>query len=247
MVYHLHITSKNYSSWSMRPWLLMRELGIPFDEHSAELISGSYRQPHWKAFSPLAHVPCLHDIGSDAASPDPPLVLWESIAIVEHLAEAHPDKHVYPAARAARAWARSATAEMHAGFAAMREEMGMNIGLRVDLEREGISEALAKDLRRVDELWEEGLARFGGPWLAGTELTAVDAFFAPVVLRTQTYVGAEEWLGERARGYVRRMLEVEGVKEWVKQALAEVGRETLHDEDSIRGRKLLADLRATEK
>lgn len=216
MVYHLHITSKNYSSWSMRPWLLMRELGIPFEEHSAELISGSYRQPHWKAFSPLAHVPCLYDVANDStsSSSDPPLILWESTAIVEHLAEAHPDKPVYPAVRAARAWARSATAEMHAGFATMREEMGMNVGLRVELAEEGVSGALGRDLRRVDELWEEGLRRFGGPWLAGGEFTAVDAFFAPVVLRTQTYVGAEKWLGERVRGYVKRMLEVEGVKEW---------------------------------
>ncbi|KAK0635749.1 hypothetical protein B0T17DRAFT_612570 [Bombardia bombarda] len=221
MVYHLYITSKNYSSWSMRPWVLMRELSIPFHEEMAELISGIGHQPHWKAFSPTG---------------------CESLAIVEYLAENHPDKAIYPLlassptasaeaqrkARAARAWARSATAEMHAGFAAVRDEMGMNVGLRIQLEeldednKPVISAALARDLARLDELWSEGLAKFGGPFLAGDKFGAVDAFFAPVVLRLQTYA----------------------VKEWVEAALGETGREVLHDEDSVRGRRVLEDLRA---
>jgi len=99
----------------------------------------------------------------------------------------------------ARAWARSAVAEMHAGFVTIRDEMSMNIGLRVELPRESVGEALVKELQRLDELWEEGLGRFGGPWLAGEEFGAVDAFYAPVVLRLQTFVGADSWLGEESR------------------------------------------------
>ncbi|KXX77692.1 putative maleylacetoacetate isomerase [Madurella mycetomatis] len=210
MSYRLYITNKNYSSWSLRPWLLMRQLGIPFAEDLRPLVSGSYRQPQWRAFSPVAHVPCLHVLQPDLPSADvsagagtgaePPIVLWESLAIVEFLAEEHPDKAVYPADRAARAWARSAVAEMHAGFAAMRQEMGMNVGVRIELSGSAFTEGLARDLERLDELWREGLARFGGPFLAGGEFTAVDAFYAPVVLRLVSYLGALERMGGGGQG-----------------------------------------------
>ena len=210
MAYRLYITNKNYSPWSMRPWLLMRQLSIPFDEILANLKPGSIAQPHWGEFSPVAHVPCLHHTLDEET-----LILWESIAIVEHLAENHSDKAVYPSDRAARAWARSAVGEMHAGFARIRGEMGMNIGMRVRLGAKGeVSEELNRDLERINQLWTEGLKRFGGPWLAGKEFTAVDAFYAPVVLRLQTFVGGVERLGERARGYHERVLELEAVKEW---------------------------------
>ncbi|KAK1760526.1 putative GST-like protein, partial [Echria macrotheca] len=215
----LYITNRNYSSWSLRPWLLMKQLGIPFDEEYVELVSGSYRQPQWRSFSPVARVPCLHDFGhpeNDA------LVLWESIAIVEHLAEIFPERRVYPAEREARAWARSAVAEMHAGFGVMREEMGMNVGLRVELGEEKMGEGLRGDLKRVGELWAEGLGRFGGPWLAGGEFGAVDAFFAPVVLRVVTFVGAEGAVvrgldgegGRLVRGYMERVRGLEWVGVW---------------------------------
>ncbi|KAK5654872.1 hypothetical protein OQA88_6909 [Cercophora sp. LCS_1] len=241
MTYKLFITNRNYSSWSLRPWLLLRALNIPFEEEFAELISGQYRQPQWKAFSPVAHVPCLHDTSSGSEL----LILWESIAIIEYLAEQHPDKSVYPtASKVARAWARSAVAEMHAGFATIRDEMSMNIGLRVQLEsKQEVSEGLKKDLERISELWTEGLSRFGGPWLAGKEFTAVDAFYAPVVLRLQTFVGSRAWLSEVADGYVERVLGREEVKEWVDAALKETGREVLHEGDTVRGRKVLEDLR----
>lgn len=250
MTYRLYITNKNYSSWSLRPWLLMRQLGIPFTEDMRPLVSGSYRQPQWGEFSPVAHVPCLHILQDDSADSDSndPIVLWESLAIVEHLAEAHPDKAVYPErARArARAWARSAVAEMHAGFAALRNEMGMNLGVRVELGPAAISDALAADLRRIEELWTEGLAQFGGPFLAGGEFTAVDAFYAPVVFRLVSYLGPLERMGEPVRRYVRRMLELEGMREWQEAALKETGREVLHDRESVEGegRRLVEDLRA---
>jgi glutathione S-transferase len=194
----------------------------------------------------VAHVPCLHVV-PDTPSEEEKLILWESLAIVEFLAEEHPDKPVYPKDRVARAWARSAVAEMHASFATIRQEMGMNIGVRVELGPEVFTEALLRDLKRIDELWTEGLKRFGGPFLAGAEFTAVDALYAPVVLRLQTYLGAADKLGEEARGYVARMLELDGIKEWVEAGLKETGRETIHDAESWEGegRRLVADLRAT--
>ncbi|EAQ85934.1 hypothetical protein CHGG_07187 [Chaetomium globosum CBS 148.51] len=142
MAYHLHITNKNYSSWSLRAWLLFRQLDIPFTEHLHPLISGTFAQPQWRAFSPVAHVPCLHILPdttttnnpSDTITPNPPpLVVWDSLAITEHLAESHPTKPIYPSLPAARAWARSAVAEMHAGFAAIRQQLGFNIGVRIAL------------------------------------------------------------------------------------------------------------------
>ncbi|KAK1835434.1 hypothetical protein QBC39DRAFT_341367 [Podospora conica] len=139
---------------------------------------------------------------------------------------------------------------MHSGFESIRDEMSMNVGLRVRLferDRGEVGAALAAELERVDELWTEGLRRFGGPWLAGAEFGAVDAFYAPVVLRVQTFVGAEEWLGEEARGYVERVLTLEGVTEWVEEAIKEVVREPKHDEQTIAGRKVLADYRATKE
>ena len=254
MAYHLYITNKNYSSWSLRPWLLLRQLAIPFVEEFRPLTSGSFAQPQWREFSPVCHVPCLHVLPASSKDhggedeEDGKIVLWESLAIVEFLAEVHPDKHVYPADRQARAWARSAVAEMHAGFGTIRQEMGMNIGLRIELSGEAFTEGLVRDLKRVDELWTEGLTRFGGPFLAGAEFTAVDAFYAPVVLRLKTYVGVLERLGAEARGYVERMVEVEGVREWVGDALKETGREVLHEGESFEGegRRLVEDLRATE-
>ena len=202
MVYRLYIFSKNYSSWSLRPWILLRMCDIPFEEIKVPFVDDSWRQPHWHAFSPTATVPCLHDIPDPSAAPDPALllagitdappagtlVLWNSLSIVLHVAEDHPRAPVWPADRTARAWARAAAAEMHAGFETVRAEMGMNCSLRVALGTP--SAGVARDLARLSALWTEGLARFGGPFLAGPEFGAVDAMFAPVAIRTQTYVGA---------------------------------------------------------
>ena len=202
MVYRLYIMSKNYSSWSLRAWILLRMCEIPFEETKVPIVNGSWRQPHWHAFSPTANVPCLHDIPDPSAAPDPALllagvteappagtlILWNSLSIVLHVAEDHPDAPVWPADRAARAWARAAAAEMHTGFAAVRSEMGMNCSLRIALGTP--SEGVARELARLSALWTEGLTRFGGPFLAGPKFGAVDAMFAPVAVRTQTYVGA---------------------------------------------------------
>src|SRR5210317_1948176 len=132
----LYIANKNYSSWSLRPWLLMKVLSIPFEEHLSPFDEGSSREK-FRQFSPNGLVPCLHD--GEA-------VIWESLAIVEYLAENY--DRVWPSSGAARAWARSATAEMHAGFSALRNECSMNCGLRVELHT--TSAALRQDLDRLD-------------------------------------------------------------------------------------------------
>jgi glutathione S-transferase len=170
-MYTLHIGNKNYSSWSLRPWVLMSERGIPFREE-LHVFGDGFRGAGGK--SPSGKVPCLHD-GKR--------IVWDSYAIAEYLAERHPG--VWPADDDARAWARSAAAEMHSGFTALRGECSMNCGLRVRLNAP--SDALRADLARIASLWGEGLERFGGPFLAGSTFTAVDAFYCPVAFRVQTY------------------------------------------------------------
>src|SRR5580658_8231839 len=172
-MYVLYIANKNYSSWSLRPWILMRELGIPFEERLVPFEPGPV-QKAFRAFSPTGRVPCLIDGATR---------VWDSLAITEYLAERQLD--VWPANPEARAWARCAVAEMHSGFGALRSICSMSCGVRIRLQ--SIPEALANDLERIEQLWNEGLESFGGPFLAGNRFTAVDAFFAPVAFRIQTY------------------------------------------------------------
>jgi glutathione S-transferase len=223
----LYIANKNYSSWSLRPWVLMQALGIPFEEVLEPLLAGTCWDKY-RTFSPNGLVPCLHD-GK--------LVVWESLAIVEYLAEHHPG--VWPQDEAARAWARSASAEMHAGFSALRGQCSMNCGVRVVLNT--LTPELQRNLDRLDELWNEGLTRFGGPFLAGQTFTAVDAFFAPVVFRIQTY---NLVLGDTAMAYVQRMLKLDAMRDWYEAALRETWREADHDREVHATGKVIADLRA---
>lgn len=222
----LHIANKNYSSWSLRPWVLLHELGVPFAETLHVFAPGS-NFAAFRAFSPNGRVPCLYDDGT---------VVWDSLAIVEYLAERHP---AWPQQAAARAWARSAAAEMHAGFAALRQQCSMNCGLRIRLHE--IGPALAADIARIDELWREGLQRFGGPFLAGDRFTAVDAFYAPVVFRVQTY-GLS--LSAEATAWVQRMLALPSMRRWYDEALAERWRDTPHDVEAAAVGTVTADLRA---
>lgn len=226
MAYRLFVANKNYSSWSMRPWVLMNAAGIGFDEVLTPF-SGGGHQPAFQSFSPTGKVPCLQD--GD-------VLVWDSLAIIEYLAEAHPG--VWPEDRQARAWARSASAEMHSGFMALRDECSMNCGLRIELGEPG--PMLAKDIARLNALWEEGLRRFGGPWLAGASFGAVDAFYAPVAVRYRTY-GLP--LVQAARDYAERLLEHPAVSSWVRQGIDEAWRDEDHERDCVRGRKVLADLR----
>jgi glutathione S-transferase len=226
MSYILHIANKNYSSWSLRPWVLLRALDIAFTERLHRLDSEAFQ-----AFSPSGRVPCLEDGNT---------VVWDSLAIVEYLAERH--ANVWPADPQARAWARCASAEMHSSFAALRNEHGMNVGVRVDVRER--SAALEADIARIVELWEEGLQRCGGPWLAGADFGAVDAFFTPVAYRFRTYgvvpAGA-------AGDYLARLLAHPALLEWEAAALAEDFRETEHEAELAVAGRVTADFRAAAR
>lgn len=219
----LVIGNKNYSSWSLRPWALLTELGLPFDERLVPFGSTDFR-----ALSPSGRVPVLVD---------GPLAVWDSLAITEYLAERHPQ--VWPADRAARAWARSAAAEMHSGLGDLRQACSMSCGLRVRLRER--SSGLEADLRRLQALWTEGLARHGGPFLAGAAFTAVDAFFCPVAFRVQTY---QLELAPEPAAYARRLLGLASMRAWYAAALQERFRDLPHDAEVAAAGTVLEDLRA---
>jgi glutathione S-transferase len=224
-MYDLFIGNKNYSSWSLRPWVLMRELGIPFNERQVVFGAGN---GSFRDFSPTGKVPCLID-GK--------LTVWDSMAITEYLGERH--ANVWPAEARARAWARSAAAEMHSGYFALRDVCTMNCGIRVRLN--AISPALQRDLSRLEELWAEGLGTFGGPFLTGSRFCAVDAFFAPVAFRLQTY---EPPVNPAARRYAEHLLALPSMKQWYAAALAETWRDEPHEAEARTVGAWTADLRA---
>jgi glutathione S-transferase len=224
-VYELYIANKNYSSWSLRPWLLLRQLQIPFIERLVPFEPGS----SWDAFrrfSPTGKVPCLVD-GA--------VTVWDSFAISEYLAERH--ESIWPRDGVARAWARCAAAEMHSGFGSLREKCAMNCGIRVRLGH--VPAGLQRDIDRLNELWGEGLNRFGGPFLAGNRFTAVDAFFAPVAFRVQTYGIA---LQPAAHAYANQLLELPPMRQWYDAALGEVWREDDHETEARTAGTWLEDL-----
>jgi glutathione S-transferase len=202
----LYLGNKNYSSWSLRGWFAAKLTGAPFAEVMVALSGQPEPSPGNRAFSPSARVPCLHDDG---------IVVWDSLAIAEYLAERHPG--LWPADAAARAWARSAACEMHSSFSALRNEMTMCVRERVDVRP--WSTALAADVARVTEIWNEGRRRFGagGPYLCGAQSLA-DAFYAPVAFRFRTY-GVEP--GGAAREYLAALFAHPFLREWEAAALAE--------------------------
>ena len=225
----LYIANKNYSSWSLRPWVLMRQLGLDFEEVLVPF--GPDAATTFRAFSPTGKVPCLVD---------GPLTVWDSLAIVEYLAEKVPG--VWPGDVAARAWARSASAEMHAGFGAVRHYCSMSCGLRVRLHALPAAPAaeLAAQWARLDGLWCEGLERFGGPFLGGATFTAVDAFYAPIAFRAQTY---SPTLSGPAQAYVERLLKLPAMRQWYAEALAEPWRDEPHDAEILSLGTVLSDER----
>ncbi|MFK7863424.1 MAG: glutathione S-transferase family protein [Pseudohongiellaceae bacterium] len=208
----LYIANKNYSSWSLRPWLLLSELGIPFEE---ELVcfEGNLNFDAFKKFAPNAKVPCLYD-GE--------LVVWDSLAICEYIAESH--GNVWPSNQHAKAWARCVASEMHSGFSALRSICGMSVGVRATLKESPVE--LLQDMSRINEIWNEGLEKFGGPFLAGENFTAVDAFYAPVVFRIRTFNLKLE--GESAE-YCNRILSLDSMKRWEEEAIAETARDVDHE------------------
>ncbi|ACX88671.1 glutathione S-transferase family protein [Pectobacterium parmentieri] len=225
-MYQLYIANKNYSSWSLRPWVLLKTLSIPFEEKQVVFAPGM-AQPAFKAFSPTAKVPCLIDGET---------TIWDSLAITEYLAEQHPN--IWPDDAKTRAWARCAAAEMHSGFTALRNTCAMSCGVRVKLNE--ISPALSSDITRISELWQEGLTRFGGPFLAGKQFSAVDAFFAPVVFRIKTY---QLPVSSEAAAYCEHLLALPAMQQWLQDALAETWREAAHEEDVTNAGEVIADFR----
>ena len=210
----LYVGNKNYSSWSMRPWVLLRQAGIAFEEipirFDAFEAGSAFRQAIGR-ISPAGKVPVLDDDG---------FVVWDSLAIAEYLAERFPDKHLWPQDARARARARSVCAEMHSGFAALRTACPMNIEARLPEVGQLIwrdKPAVCADVARLVAMWRELLAEYHGPMLLG-EFSIADAFFAPVCMRLVTYalpVPAD------IRAYVERVAALPGVKAWVDGALAE--------------------------
>jgi glutathione S-transferase len=210
----LYIGNKNYSSWSMRPWVLMKQTGIDFEEVLVRFDAftpGSQFRQAVDAVSPVGKVPVLVD---DA------LVVWDSLAIVEYLAEQFPDKALWPREVSARARARSVCADMHSGFAALRSHCPMNIEAQLPevgarLWRD--EPTLRADVTRLVALWQDLLAQHGGPMLFGS-FGIADAFFAPVCSRLQTYALP---VPDEVMAYATRVLALPGVAAWVADALAE--------------------------
>ncbi len=210
----LYIGNKNYSSWSMRPWVLMMQLGIPFEEVMVRFDSfgpDSVFKATMGAITPVGNVPALVD--GD-------ITVWDTLAIVETLAESFPDKGVWPADPRQRAHARSLCAEMHSGFGALRSACPMNIeaslptvGAVVLRDQPGVR----ADLARITRMWQELLAQHGGPMLFGA-FSAADAFYAPVVMRLRTY-GMP--VPDDVRAYMDRVRATPAVKAWIDGALAE--------------------------
>lgn len=203
----LVIGNKNYSSWSLRPWLAMRVAGIPFEEVRIPLYRAD-TAADLAARSPSGLVPSLQD--GD-------LTIWDSLAICEYLAERFPDRDLWPAEPAARAVARSVSAEMHAGFAGLRSAMSMNIRRRYS--GKGRTPDCLSDIARVLALWNDCRSRFGagGDFLFG-RFGIADAMYAPVVLRFQTY--AVE-LDGAAKAYADAVLALPALREWVAAAETE--------------------------
>nr|WP_295785329.1 glutathione S-transferase family protein [Rhodoferax sp.] len=211
----LYIGNKNYSSWSMRPWVLLTQAGIPFEEVMVRFDSfdadSTFKQKMQSA-TPTGKVPLLVD--GD-------LAVWDTLAIAEYIAEQFPDKQLWPADTAARARARSICAEMHSGFTALRGNCPMNI--EAQLADAGAliwrdKPAVRADVQRLVAMWTALLQEHGGPLLFGSRFTIADAYFAPVCMRMKTYALP---LPADIAAYVERVNALPGVQAWVREALAE--------------------------
>lgn len=224
-MYQLITANRNYSSWSLRPWVLMKALGIPFTDRIEPFTKPS-NYDEFRAFSPTGQVPVLIHGGR---------TIWDSLGIVLYLAERHGG--IWPEDDDARAFASSAVCEMHGGFSALRNDCTMNVGVRVEPHPQ--SPALARDTARIREIFETALERFGGPWLGGPAFTALDAFFAPVAFRIRTY-GLDVGAG---RAWVERILAHPAMQEWEAAALAEEWREASHEQELAAAGRISADYR----
>jgi glutathione S-transferase len=226
MTYSLITANRNYSSWSLRPWLLMTMLGIQFVDR-LEPFTKPANYDEFRSFSPTGQVPVLIDNER---------IVYDSLGIALYLADRH--EGVWPTGEAARAWAMCAVCEMHGGFSALRNDCTMNVGVRV--KPKPMSDSLKRDVGRIAELWTQGLDSFGGPFLAGTSFTAVDAFFAPVAFRARTY-GLD--VGRAGQEWVNHMLMLPPMLAWEKDALTESWREVGHEEELRACGEVIVDYR----
>ena len=208
MALKLVIGNKNYSSWSMRPWVALRATDIAFEEVFIPLYTGAADKQRILDFTRSGKVPALVD--GD-------VTVWDSLAIIEYLAERFPEKHLWPQDRADRAHARSISAEMHSGFMALRNECPMN--LHRPVKPIALSDDAKANIARVQQIWSDCRARHGksGPFLFGA-FSGADAMFAPVVYRFHTY--AIEVTPDVA-DYMKTMLAHPAVQEWTRDGLAE--------------------------
>ena len=210
----LFIGNKNYSSWSMRPWVLLKQAGIPFEEVKVRFDSFDASSTFKKTLAgvtPTAKVPVLQD--GD-------LAIWDTLAIAEYVAEQFPDKQLWPAERVARARARSICAEMHSGFTGLRGNCPMNIEAHLPDTGALIwrdKPAVRSDLERIISMWSALLQEHGGPMLFGA-FTVADAYFAPVCMRIQTYALP---VPPVVQAYIDRVCALPGVKAWIDDARAE--------------------------
>lgn len=205
-MYQLYIGNKNNSSWSLRPWFLMTHFNLPFEEHMCS-ISGRGANDTHRAYSPNGLVPCLHD--------ETGFQVWDSLAIAEFLHEQHPDKGLWPVDTKARARARSISAEMHSGFAALRSAMPMSIKMR--LKGAKLSDVVQADVNRIESIWIDARREFAGnkPYLFG-DFSIADAMFAPIVWRLFC---CNVPLAEEAQQYLQTMLAHPAMKVWEAAAL----------------------------
>jgi glutathione S-transferase len=212
----LIIANKAYSSWSFRPWILMRQFEIPFDEIVVPM-GREMTRAEMLEHAPTGKCPSLHDGAIN---------VWDSLAIIEYLAESYPEKAIWPKDKAARAHARSLCAEMHSGFMGLRQHLPMNMRRPVR-KRELTPEALA-DVARLESAWAYAREHFGqaGPFLFGA-FCAADAFFAPVVNRLHVYDVA---VGVQTRAYMDLMMSLQAWKDWQAQADAESWRLQKYEE-----------------
>lgn len=202
----LVIANKNYSSWSMRPWVAMKAFGIPFTEIPVTLGDDDTGR-QIAQYSAAGRVPVL--IAGD-------VTVWDSLAICEYLAEQFPEKHLWPTNVAARATARSICAEMHSGFTDLRSAMWMNI--RADFTGKGRTPGAQADIGRISEIWETCLAEFGHHQYLFGDFSIADAYYAPVVMRFRTYAVA---LAPALQAYCERIVAHPAVAQWMTEAVAE--------------------------
>jgi glutathione S-transferase len=226
-MYRLITANRNYSSWSLRPWVLMRTLGIPFEDQIVTF-AGLDNYSEFRDFAPSGTVPALVD--GDRT-------IWDSLGITLYLADRHAG--VWPTDEAAKSWAQCVVCEMHSGLSALRSDCTMNVGVRVC--RNPDSPALQRDVARIREIFEQGLQQFGGQYLAGDRFTAADAFFAPVAYRVRTY-GLE--LGPLGSAWVERMLQLPAMQEWEEAALNDTYRELGHEVELGNAGTIIEDHRA---